>query len=129
MVHTLRGNRFLRVLLPDNLLAALRLAWVLLVIWGEIGVFVYALLVCRWPKLTQNMVRLRRAPRLLFDRDLFISHSQNRGHAQHVSFSWQMRNYPCHWLTLRHLRPYLTTFTRAEPGQSRVICILTWSSS
>ena len=64
-----RRNRSLRVLLPDNLLAALRLAWVLLVIWGEIGVFVYALLVCRWPKL---MVRLCCALRLFFDDGLFI---------------------------------------------------------
>jgi hypothetical protein len=71
-LRTLRSNRPLRVFVPDNLLAALRLAWVLLVIWGEIGVFVYALLVCRWPKLTQNMVRLCCALPLLFDGDLFI---------------------------------------------------------
>jgi hypothetical protein len=54
--HRLRKNRFLRVFLPDNLLAALRLCWVLLVVWGEIGVFAYTLLVCRWPRLAHNMV-------------------------------------------------------------------------
>jgi hypothetical protein len=71
-LQRLRSNRFIRVLVPDNLITALRRAWVLLVLWGEIGVFVYALLVCRWPKLTQNMVRLRCALRPLFDGDLFI---------------------------------------------------------
>ena len=60
--HRIRSNRFLRVLVPDNLLAVLCRAWILLVIWGEIGVFVYALLVCRWPKLTQNMVRSTLCP-------------------------------------------------------------------
>jgi hypothetical protein len=46
-----RGLRssLIRPFVPNNLLAALRLAWVILVIWGEIGVFLYTLSVCRWP--------------------------------------------------------------------------------
>jgi len=76
--HRLRSNRFLRVLVPDNLLAALRRAWVLLIIWGEIGVFVYALLVCRWPKLTQNMVRLPCALRPLSDGPLHLTQAESR---------------------------------------------------
>jgi hypothetical protein len=34
---------------PDPLVAALRLGWVVLIVWGEIGVFVYALAGCNWP--------------------------------------------------------------------------------
>ena len=34
---------------PDPLVAALRLGWLALIVWGEIGVFVYALAGCNWP--------------------------------------------------------------------------------
>jgi hypothetical protein len=53
----LRSSRLVRPFVPDNLLAALRLGWLLLVIWGEIGVFLYAISVCRWPRLAHNTVR------------------------------------------------------------------------
>ena len=45
------GRRLVRrvLLAPDPFVAALRLAWVALVVWGEIGVFFYALAGCRWP--------------------------------------------------------------------------------
>lgn len=52
-----RNTRLLRLFVPDNLLGALRLGWVVLVIWGEIGVFLYTLFVCRWPELAHNAVR------------------------------------------------------------------------
>jgi hypothetical protein len=45
----LRSSLLIRHFVPNNLLAALRLGWVILVIWGEIGVFLYTLSVCRWP--------------------------------------------------------------------------------
>jgi hypothetical protein len=45
----LKSSLPIRPFVPNNLLAALRLAWVILVIWGEIGVFLYTLSVCRWP--------------------------------------------------------------------------------
>lgn len=67
--HKLRNSRLIRPFLPDNLLAALRLGWVLLVFWGEIGVFLYTFSVCRWPVLTHNSVRF---PRLYFGAALFI---------------------------------------------------------
>ncbi|KAI0293367.1 hypothetical protein B0F90DRAFT_1822136 [Multifurca ochricompacta] len=43
------SSRLVRVFAPDPLLAALRFGWVTLIIWGEIGVFFYALSGCRWP--------------------------------------------------------------------------------
>ena len=58
--HRLKSNRLVRLLMPDNLLGALRLAWVILVIWGEIGVFLYTLSDCRWPTPAHNTVRRRR---------------------------------------------------------------------
>ena len=71
--HKLRSSRLIRPFLPDNLLAALRLGWVLLVFWGEIGVFLYTFSVCRWPVLTHNSVRFPRlyfgAALCLFERD------------------------------------------------------------
>ncbi|KAI0260872.1 hypothetical protein BC834DRAFT_973150 [Gloeopeniophorella convolvens] len=45
----LRTGRLVRTFAPDPLVAALRFAWVTLIIWGEIGVFLYALSGCRWP--------------------------------------------------------------------------------
>ncbi|KAI0260877.1 hypothetical protein BC834DRAFT_973154 [Gloeopeniophorella convolvens] len=45
----LRSGRLVRTFAPDPLVAALRFAWVTLIIWGEIGVFFYALSGCRWP--------------------------------------------------------------------------------
>lgn len=56
-LHRLRSNRILRTFVPDNLLASLRLGWVLLVIWGEIGVFLYTLFICRWPRIPHSTVR------------------------------------------------------------------------
>lgn len=53
----LRNKHILRIFVPDNLLASLRLGWVLLVIWGEIGVFLYTLLICRWPRIPHSTVR------------------------------------------------------------------------
>jgi hypothetical protein len=52
----LRSSLLIRPFVPNNLLAALRLGWVILVIWGEIGVFLYALSVCRWPGLAHHTV-------------------------------------------------------------------------
>lgn len=55
------GRRLIRRILfaPDPFVAALRWAWVALIIWGEIGVFFYALSGCRWPRTgTQEKVRL-----------------------------------------------------------------------
>jgi hypothetical protein len=46
-----------RLFMPDNLLGALRLGWVILIIWGEIGVFLYTLSVCRWPAPAHMTVR------------------------------------------------------------------------
>ncbi|KAI9442756.1 hypothetical protein H4582DRAFT_2073340 [Lactarius indigo] len=39
---------------PDPLVGALRGAWVALVFWAEIGVFLYALAGCRWPVPAKN---------------------------------------------------------------------------
>ena len=52
----LRSSRLIRPFVPNNLLGALRLGWVTLVIWCEIGVFLYALSVCRWPGLAHDTV-------------------------------------------------------------------------
>lgn len=45
------GRRLVRRVLfvPDPLVVVLRLGWVALVVWGEIGVFFYDLAGCRWP--------------------------------------------------------------------------------
>ncbi len=52
----LRSGRIIRPFVPNNLLAAVRLGWVIIVIWGEIGVFLYPLSVCRWPGLAHHTV-------------------------------------------------------------------------
>lgn len=57
--HRLRNTRLVRPFVPDHLLGALRLGWVILVIWGEIGVFLHTLSVCRWPQLAHDAVRRR----------------------------------------------------------------------
>jgi hypothetical protein len=45
------GRRLVRRVFfaPDPLVAALRWGWVALIVWGEIGVFFWALSGCRWP--------------------------------------------------------------------------------
>ncbi len=52
----LKSNRLIRPFVPDSLRAVLRLGWVVLVIWGEIGVFLYTLSVCRWPAIAHHTV-------------------------------------------------------------------------
>jgi hypothetical protein len=52
----LRGSLLIRLFVPNTLLAALRLGWVILVIWAEIGIFLYTLSVCRWPGLAHHTV-------------------------------------------------------------------------
>jgi hypothetical protein len=54
--YKLRCGRILRVFASDPLLGALRCGWIALILWGELGIFFYTLLVCRWPKL-YNRVR------------------------------------------------------------------------
>ena len=60
------GRRLVRRVLfaPDPLVAALRLGWVALVVWGEIGVFFYVLAGCRWPvpEAARTKGRVRRSP-------------------------------------------------------------------
>jgi hypothetical protein len=52
----LRSSLLIRPFVPNNLLSVLRLGWVILVIWGEIGVFLYTLSFCRWPGLAHHTV-------------------------------------------------------------------------
>ncbi len=56
------GRRLVKRVLfaPDPLVAALRCAWMALVVWAEIGVFLYALAGCRWP--VPEAVRVRPPP-------------------------------------------------------------------
>ncbi|KAI0314114.1 hypothetical protein OF83DRAFT_1064363 [Amylostereum chailletii] len=44
-----RRGRLARFLAPDLLTASLRLLWVILVIWAELGAFYYTLSGCNWP--------------------------------------------------------------------------------
>ncbi|KAH9963735.1 hypothetical protein BC827DRAFT_1266096 [Russula dissimulans] len=57
----LRTNRLVRLFVPNNLPGALRLGWVILVVWGEIGVFLYTLSVCRWPEPTHDTADMSRS--------------------------------------------------------------------
>jgi len=107
--HKLRSNRLVRVLVPNNLLGALRLGWVILVVWGEIGVFLYTFAVCRWPQPTHDTTKADiSSTRVLLVADAQLPmpsvHSQTFSELFHKIY---MRRA---WKVARHLHPHHVFF-------------------
>ncbi|KAI9453151.1 hypothetical protein BJY52DRAFT_861070 [Lactarius psammicola] len=108
---------------PDPLVAALRCAWLSLVFWAEIGVFLYILTACRWP--------VPRAVRDLTTRVLLVAdaqvpdpralaHTESRlgmGYFNELSHEVYVRRA---WRATRLLRPHVVLFLgdMLETGRS-----------
>ncbi|KAI0260861.1 hypothetical protein BC834DRAFT_831138, partial [Gloeopeniophorella convolvens] len=108
----------IRTFAPDLLVAALRFAWVVLTICGEIGAFFYALSGCRWPALALTTSAQDTIHILLIADAQVPAPSLDGWTFSGVFRAVYMR---CVWAMTRRLRPQMVLFLEDMLTHGRAI--------
>ncbi|KAA1474312.1 hypothetical protein DENSPDRAFT_824137 [Dentipellis sp. KUC8613] len=102
-------GRLARMLVPDVLVNGLRLFWVTLVIWAEIGLFFYSLSDCRWPDRALQSVSAALRPKHV----LLVADPQVNPPSP-LARTWTQLLRDIHlrksWSAVRHVHPHMTVF-------------------
>ncbi|KAI9510119.1 hypothetical protein F5148DRAFT_977265 [Russula earlei] len=104
--HHFPSHRLARVFLPNNLLSTLCFAWVILVVWGEIGVFLNTLFVCRWPATPHNTALRPIRVLLVADAQVPMAPAHSRTFAGLLHDTYMRRA----WKVTRGFQPHFVFF-------------------